>query len=62
MPGTALGAGHNEKIRYDFYSPRLQSSESEMENKDINKCIIINDKCNEEKELCCIRDQCDGII
>lgn len=55
MPGTVSGAQHNETVRYYSYIPSLQFSESEMENKDINKCISINnDKSNDKKELCSI--------
>lgn len=56
MPGTVSGVQH-EPVRYDSYIPSLQFSESEMENKDINKCVSINnDKCNDKKELCSIRE------
>lgn len=35
----------------------LQSSENEMQNKDVNKYITINNvKCNVVKELCSVRE------
>lgn len=49
MPGTVIGAGHNEQVRYDSYIPSLQSSGSEIENEDVNKCLTVNDECNEKK-------------
>lgn len=58
MPGTAVGAQHNEQVKYETYIPSLQFSESEMENKDVNKCTTINnEKFNEKKkELCSLRE------
>lgn len=54
MPGTVIGVGHN--VRYDSYIPSLQSSGSEMENKDVNKCLTVNDECSEEKELSYVKE------
>lgn len=50
MPGSVRGAGRKEQVRYDSYLPSLQSNGKEMENKDGNKCVTVNDKCDEEKE------------
>lgn len=42
VPGTVLGAGRNEYVKYNSYIPRLQSNKSAMGNvgnKHVNICI-----------------------
>lgn len=50
MPGCVRGAGRNEQVRYDSYLPSLHLNGREMENKDGNKCVTVNDKSGEEQE------------
>lgn len=41
----------------DFYILSLQSSENEMQNKDVKKYITINNvKCCDVKELCSVQE------
>lgn len=56
MPGTVIGAAQNEQVRYVSYSPSLQSSRGEMENKDVNKCLTVSDECDGEKEVGYVRE------